>query len=153
LLIFNQRRYSKSYNNPKLYIYIFSGLEERRGEGILYILNKIDLERDEILESYPICLREGKGGEIYCMGVLVKREMTNNDFEGVLYYQFVYFYGKSPVNFSKVDYEKLQKECSFDMNLEMVSDFRYCYSDYSSFPGLSESIEEQLMQVSKRYRF
>lgn len=127
----------------------------------MYILNHVNLEKDESISSEPVCLKSESSGEINCMGILVKREMANEEFEGTEYYQFVYFYGKSPVNFNKRDYEKLAREYSFDLDLEMISDFRYCFSEFSSFPGLGTSQnkkitndnEIQLMQVSQNNRF
>ncbi|WP_078543086.1 hypothetical protein [Litchfieldia alkalitelluris] len=106
----------------------------------MYILSKVDLKNDEILESCPVSLIDGS--EIYCMGMLVKRELCNDDFKGVSYYQFVYFYGRSPLNFTNNDFTRLQKEYSFDNNLEMIADFRYCYSEYSNLPGLDSRNRE-----------
>lgn len=130
----------------------------------MFILKDINIEDDDILESYPVCLKDKYDGEIYCMGMLVKREIENQQskLEGTHYYQFVYFYGKSPINFSKADYEELQEQVAFDMALEMVVDFRYSFSEYSSSPGLSSSIKNKnslsdilgndIMQVSRDYR-
>ena len=130
----------------------------------MYILNDINLEEDTLLESYPVCMKDKYNGEISCMGILVKREIENHHskLEGTHYYQFVYFYGKSPINFSKSDYKELQERVCFDMNIEMVADFRYSFSEYSSSPGLSTSIKNKnslsdilvndIMQVSYEYR-
>ncbi|MGQ4705068.1 hypothetical protein [Bacillus thuringiensis] len=129
----------------------------------MFILNDINIEDDEILESHPICLQNRFSKEISCMGMLVKRklEAKQTPYGDVYYYQFVYFYGKSPVNFLESDYEDLQRQAPLDMNLEMIADFRYAYSEYSSSPGLSSSIknkrvlsndlESAIMQVSRNY--
>ncbi|MED0965386.1 hypothetical protein [Bacillus paramycoides] len=129
----------------------------------MFILNDINIEDDEILESHPICLQNRCSKEISCMGMLVKRRLEAQQirFGDVYYYQFVYFYGKSPVNFLKSDYEDLQRQASFDMDLEMIADFRYAFSEYSSSPGLSSSIKNKyvlsnelgnaIMQVNRNY--
>ena len=97
-------------------------------------------------------------------GYISEKEIENHHskLEGTHYYQFVYFYGKSPINFSKSDYKELQERVCFDMNIEMVADFRYSFSEYSSSPGLSTSIKNKnslsdilgndIMQVSYEYR-
>lgn len=64
------------------------------------------------------------------------------------------------MNFNRRDYQKLEKDYAFDLELEMIADFRYCYSEYRSFPGLGlprnksdfkDTID--LMQVSMNNRF
>lgn len=117
---------------------------------VVYIQKSINFKRDEILESVPVCLKEGNSEEIYCMGMLTKRQIAQGDYEGLPYYQFVYFFGKSPVNFSDRDYVKMHNDYSFDTDLEMVADFRYCYSQYSSNPGILA--ERNIVQVSKSFR-
>lgn len=116
----------------------------------LYILKDINLENDELLESLPVSLRRGEQGEIYCLGILEKRQIVQGTLEGLLYYHFIYFYGKSPMNFVEGDYTKLHNDYSFDSDLEMIANFRYCYSEYSLTPGLSKEFD--LMQVSKSFR-
>ncbi|MEQ2525581.1 hypothetical protein WMO40_02620 [Bacillaceae bacterium CLA-AA-H227] len=97
----------------------------------MYILNHVNLEKDESISSEPVCLKSESSGEINCMGILVKREMANEEFEGTEYYQFVYFYGKSPVNFNKRDYEKLAREYSFGACQEKcVSYSRYFFTRF-----------------------
>lgn len=111
----------------------------------MYILNVVDLENDEIIKSDPVCLKDHFSNEIYCLGMLVEREMTQGEFEGERYYQFVYFYGKSPINFSEKDFENLKADYALNMELEIISDFRYCYSEYRNIPGMRDGLD--LMQV------
>lgn len=116
----------------------------------MYIQKSIDFKRDEILESVPVCLKEGNSEEIYCLGMLTKRQISQGVYEGLPYYQFVYFFGKSPINFSERDYVKMHNDYSFDTDLEMVADFRYCFRESSSTPGISA--ERKIVQVSKSFR-
>jgi len=111
----------------------------------LYILDDVNLKNDHLLESIPICLREGKQENIYCLGVLEKRKITEGRLEGLLYYHFIYFYGKTPVNFNERDYAKLHNDYSFDTSLKIVANFRHCYTEYSLNPGLSKEFD--FMQV------
>lgn len=111
----------------------------------MYILNKIDLRNDECIKSEPVCLNDKYTNEIYCLGMLVEREIIQGQFKGKRYYQFVYFYGKSPLNFSAEDFENLKRNYSLSMDLEMVSDFRYSYSEYKNSPGMGENFD--IMQV------
>ncbi|WP_026673753.1 hypothetical protein [Alkalihalobacterium bogoriense] len=119
----------------------------------MYILKDIDLENDEVIESKPICLKNKRSNEIYCLGMLVEREMVCENFEGERYYQFVYFYGKSPINFNVGDYEQLEKDYSFNMDLEMISDFRYSYSDYRNDPAVIDKDNIRMMQVNSSWRY
>lgn len=112
----------------------------------MYILKYIDLKNDEVLNSKPICIRNDNNTEINCLGILVQREIIHLDLEGHNYYQFVYFYGKSPMNFNRWDFKKLEKEYSLDTSLEIVVDFRHSYSEYSDISCTSTLI--QFMQVT-----
>ncbi len=115
----------------------------------MFIINDISFKNDEVIESKPVCLRTDNYDEIYFLGVLVEREIFEGKLEGKRYYQCVHFWGRSPVNFIQSDYKKLQQEYSFDINLEMVADFRYLYSDFNATPNLDNDVT----QVSKSYRF
>ncbi|PNE08455.1 hypothetical protein C1Y47_06615 [Priestia megaterium] len=118
----------------------------------MYIVKHVDLNKDKRLESKPICLKDGDDEEIYCMGILERREIINEYYEGLHYYNFIFLYGRSPINFGLIDYGKLQKEYSFDMNLELIADFRYCYNEPISRPGLFHECPSQIIQVSKEFR-
>ncbi|MGP9043893.1 hypothetical protein [Cytobacillus kochii] len=117
------------------------------------ILNHINLDNDELIKSEPVCLRNQQSKEIYCLGMLAEREMVKGKYEGKRYYQFVYFYGKSPINFVLHDYEMLVREYSFDLSLEMISDFRYSYSEFTNYPGGEKDDNLLIMQVSASWRF
>lgn len=116
----------------------------------MFTIKDINIEEDKVVNSNPVCLRKENSGDIYCLGVLAEREIISGRYDGRRYYQFVWFWGRSPVNFIAYDYRKLQQEYSFNIDLEMIADFRYGYSAYKVNPGLDSEVD--IMRIDKSYR-
>ncbi|WML26275.1 hypothetical protein [Neobacillus sp. OS1-33] len=124
----------------------------------MYLLHEFSLSYDDNIEEHPICMRE-KNGEIKHMGILLKRRISQGDYEGTEYYHYVDFYGKSPINFNSLDYKELRKQVNFDDGLKMIADFGFSYSDVSFQPGLGSKKDLRkkdsvtILPVSERNRY